>query len=237
MMTARPALRILVIGCTRGIGRALLQELHQLGHKVGGCGRTEAEINRLKMTIGPPSHFRALDITDEKAVRYWASEILLNLGTAPDLLICNAGLINPVAPFWKLPKADFDRVNEVNITGTANVLRAFLPAMIQRKKGIAVTLSSGLGQRGAEGVSAYCTSKFAIEGLSKAIAEDLKLAKTGVACIPVAPGVIDTDMLRGYLGQAAASKHPGPEAWAKKAAPWLLSLKPDQNGLSLRMSS
>lgn len=224
---------IVIAGCTRGIGRALVEQFHKLGHTVGGCGRDGSAIEELRTKIGSPSHFRKVDICDGRAVASWASEAMITLG-APDLLICNAGVINATAPFWRIPKAEFDHVIDVNVKGTANVLRSFVPAIVAHRRGVIVNISSGCGLRGYPDVSAYCASKFAIEGLSKAIAAELP---PEIACIPVSPGVINTDMLRCYWGESRAAECDSPEKWAIYAAPWLLALGTKENGQSVRVSS
>ncbi len=81
---------------------------------------------------------------------------------------------------------------------------AFAPAMIARKQGVIVNLSSWLGSRGvAAGVAPYCASKWAIEGLTKALAAELP---AGMAAVPLNPGVIDTPMLRLTWGEEAAGQ-------------------------------
>ncbi len=78
-------------------------------------------------------------------------------------------------------------------------------------------------------VAPYCATKWAIEGLTKALAEELP---AGMAAVPLNPGIIDTDMLRSCFGPQAAS-YPGPDQWAESAIPFLLHLGPKDNGKSL----
>jgi NAD(P)-dependent dehydrogenase (short-subunit alcohol dehydrogenase family) len=78
-------------------------------------------------------------------------------------------------------------------------------------------------------VAAYCASKHAIEGLSQALAQELP---RGMACVPLNPGVIDTDMLRSAWGEGA-SQYPDPAAWAVEAVPYVLGLSAKDNGRSL----
>ena len=75
----------------------------------------------------------------------------------------------------------------------------------------------------------YCATKWAIEGLTQALAEELP---AGIAAVPVNPGIIHTEMLESCFGASAAS-YPSPERWAERAAPWLLSLGPEHNGRPL----
>jgi NAD(P)-dependent dehydrogenase (short-subunit alcohol dehydrogenase family) len=98
---------------------------------------------------------------------------------------------------------EFSRVIDVNIKGVVNVIRHFLPAMIGRGRGVAVNFSSWWGREGAAEVAPYCVTKWAIEGLTLAM-----------AAVPVIPGIIDTEMLRSCFG-ADAGNYPGPVAWAE----------------------
>src|SRR5262249_29938228 len=108
----------------------------------------------------------------------------------------------------------------------------FVPAMVKRKSGVIVNLSSGWGRSTAPEVAPYCASKYAIEGLTLALAQELP---PGMAAVPLNPGVIDTDMLRqGWAERARAS--PKAEQWAKRAAPFLLGLSAKDNGRSLCVS-
>ena len=118
---------------------------------------------------------------------------------------------------------------EVNVGGVANVIRAFVPAMITRGTGVIVNLSSGWGRSVSPEVAPYCASKWAIEGLTQALAAELP---AGMAAVPLNPGVIDTDMLRQCWSDAA-SAYPKAGAWAKVAAPFILGLKAEHNGQSL----
>src|SRR5207253_10833767 len=147
----------------------------------------------------------------------------------PDLLINNAALINRNAPLWRVSTDEFSRVIDVNIKGVANVIRHFVPAMLQRKKGVIRNLSSGWGRSTDAEVAPYCATKWAIEGLTQALSQELP---AGMAAIPLNPGIINTDMLQSSFG-SSASAYPTAEEWAKKAVPFLLSLGPKHNGQPL----
>jgi NAD(P)-dependent dehydrogenase (short-subunit alcohol dehydrogenase family) len=89
-------------------------------------------------------------------------------------------------------------------------------------------MSSGWGRGVSADVAPYCATKWAIEGLTKALAEELP---KGMAAVPLNPGVIDTDMLRTCFSDGASS-YPKAEEWAKKAGPFILGLGPKDNGRS-----
>jgi NAD(P)-dependent dehydrogenase (short-subunit alcohol dehydrogenase family) len=226
MAKASMADRVIAItGVTRGLGRALAEGLARGGHRVVGCGRTAGAIADLRAALGPPHDLEVLDVTDDPAVQAWADRVIAEHGP-PDLLINNAALINANAPLWEVPAAEFDRVIDVNIKGVANVIRHFAPAMIARGSGVIANLSSGWGRSTAAEVAPYCATKWGIEGLTRALAQELP---RGMAAVPVNPGIIDTDMLRSCFG-GSSSEYPGPEEWAKSAVPFFLGLGPRDNG-------
>lgn len=219
---------IVLTGATRGLGRALVPHFVRAGHTVAGCGRSADHVAELRRQFGAPHLFAAVDVSDAAAIAAWGKEVLQKLGL-PDLLINNAAVMNKLAPLWAVPADDFDRLIDVNVKGVANSIRAFVPAMVARKSGVIVNLSSGWGRSTSPEVAPYCASKFAVEGLTKALAQELP---AGMAAVPLNPGVIDTDMLRSAWGDGAGS-YPTADQWAKVAAPFLLKLGPKDNGKSL----
>lgn len=219
---------IVLTGATRGLGRALVEQFVALGHTVCGCARHAGLVAELQRAYPAPHRFAVVDVADAGAVAAWAAE-LLAAGDAPDLLLNNAAVINATAPLWEVPADEFDRLIDVNVKGTANVIRAFVPAMIRRGSGVIVNWSSGWGRSTSPKVAPYCASKWAIEGLTQALAQELP---RGLAAVPLNPGIIDTDMLRSCFG-ADASSYPNARQWAAKAAPFLLALGPTHNGQPL----
>ena len=115
---------------------------------------------------------------------------------------------------------------DVNIKGVANVIRHFVPAMIENGSGVIVNFSSGWGRSTSPEIAPYCATKWAIEGLTQALAQELP---AGMAAIPLNPGVINTEMLQSCLG-GAASGYPTAEQWAETAVPMILKLGPNDNG-------
>lgn len=219
---------VLITGVTRGLGRAMATEFIRLGHRVAGCGRNETAIADLNQAFGPENRFHVVDVRADGQVAAWARDVLDSMGP-PDLLLNSAAVINRNAPLWQVPRDEFDALVDINIKGVANVLRHFLPAMVARGQGIIVNFSSGWGRVTDAQVAPYCASKWAMEGLSKALAQELP---RGMAAIPLSPGIINTDMLASCFGEAAAA-YPAPQAWAKEAVPYLLQLGPRHNGRSL----
>lgn len=215
---------VVITGCTKGLGRALTEWYIAHGHTVAGCGRS-AEVLDLRFTHPAPHDFSVVDVTDETKVSIWAAK-LCGPDVAPDLLICNAAMMNRPAPLWDVPAQEFSRLIDTNVKGVATVIRHFAPHMIARGTGTIVTLSSGWGRSTSAEVAPYCASKFAIEGLTQALAQELP---EPLAAVPLNPGVIDTDMLR-QCWSTEASAYPKPEMWAKVAAPFILQLGRKDNG-------
>jgi NAD(P)-dependent dehydrogenase (short-subunit alcohol dehydrogenase family) len=220
-----PPRRILLTGVTKGLGRALLERFAAAGHVVLGCGRSQELIAKLQKQFPSPHQFTALDVGNEADVRDWAQQLLAS-GKPTDLLINNAAVINPNAPLWKVSPADFDEIMRVNVNGAFYVLRHFVPAMVARKRGVIVNLSSGWGRSTSPEVAPYCATKFAIEGLTQALAQELP---EGMAAVPLNPGIINTELLQSCFAEHA-DRYPSPERWAEKAAPYILSLGPRDNG-------
>ncbi len=208
----------------------MTERFAELGHSVAACGRDEAALSELGAKIGG-GHLRAVDVTDAGEVKAWAAA-LAGDGWVPDLLINNAGVINRQAPLWELSADEVAHVLEVNVQGVVNVLHAFLPAMIERRRGVVVNISSGWGHSTAPRVAPYCASKFAVEGLTRALAQELP---AGLAAVPLSPGVIHTEMLETAWGEHAAA-HWKPEEWVDAAVPHLLRLGPEDNGRSQRIA-
>ena len=135
--------RIIVTGVSRGLGRALVDGFIARGHVVLGCARSVKTIAELQQQYPAPHGFATVDVTRDDEVRAWAAEVL-KYGP-PDLLVNNAATINRNAPLWEVPAEEFSQVIDVNVKGMVNVIRHFLPAMIERGRGVVVNFSSWWG--------------------------------------------------------------------------------------------
>jgi NAD(P)-dependent dehydrogenase (short-subunit alcohol dehydrogenase family) len=218
---------IVITGATRGLGRVMVDSFMRLGHTVIGCGRSAERIAELSRR-GPPHDFQVVDVADDAAVGSWAARVLEEFGP-PSLLLNNAAIMNEPAPLWEVKAEEFNRLIDVNIKGSANIIRHFVPAMVARGNGVIVNLSSGWGRSTSPNVAPYCASKWAIEGLTRALAQELP---KGMAAVSLNPGIIDTDMLRTSFGDRS-SGFIGPDEWAEAAVPFLLDLGSKDNGKPL----
>jgi NAD(P)-dependent dehydrogenase (short-subunit alcohol dehydrogenase family) len=219
---------ILITGVSRGLGRAMTEEFVRLGHTVIGCARSVQAVAGLKKQFPPPHDFSALDVSSDGEVAAWAGRVLKSHGP-PDLLLNNAALIARNAPLWEVPAREFSDVIDVNIKGVANVIRHFVPAMVTRGAGVIVNFSSGWGRSADAEVAPYCATKWAIEGLTSSLSQELP---SGMAAVPLNPGIIDTDMLRSCFG-GSSNSYPAPEKWAKTAVPFILKISAKDNGRQL----
>jgi NAD(P)-dependent dehydrogenase (short-subunit alcohol dehydrogenase family) len=229
---AFPVKTILLTGVARGLGRALLSEFDALGHRVLGCSRSSDAIQALQAAHGPPHCLSVVDVSDDAQVHCWARRMLAEFDV-PDLVLNNAALMNRPGPLWSVGAAEFRQLMAVNVDGIANVARHFLPAMVRRGSGVWVNFSSGWGRTTDGGVAPYCASKWAVEGLSQAMAQEVP---PGMAVVALNPGIIDTDMLRSCFGGDAGS-YPSPEEWARRAVPFLMQLGARENGMALTAPS
>jgi NAD(P)-dependent dehydrogenase (short-subunit alcohol dehydrogenase family) len=206
----------------------MIPEFIRRGWHVVGCSRDSQKIADLNQTLGAPHFFDTCDMADDKAVAAFCYRVITDVGV-PDLVLNNAAIVNLSAPLWEVSAEEFSQVIDINIKGPASVMRALLPAMLKRERGVIVNFSSGWGRSTSPEVAPYCATKYAIEGLSQAAAQE---TDGKVAIIPLNPGIIDTRMLRSCFGDHAAH-YPGPEDWARRAVPFLIKLGPKDNGQPL----
>lgn len=222
---------IVLTGVSRGLGLAMAAGFIEAGHTVYGCARSESALADLRSRWPAPHRFDAVDVADDASVADWASAVLAQ-ADGIDLVVNNAALMNRPAPLWQQTAEEISRLLVVNIGGVANVIRHFVPAMIERGRGVIVNFSSGWGRSTSPEVAPYCASKWAIEGLSQALAQELP---DGMAAVALNPGIIDTDMLREAWGDSAGS-YPNAEKWAERAVPFILQIGPRDNGAPLKVS-
>jgi NAD(P)-dependent dehydrogenase (short-subunit alcohol dehydrogenase family) len=217
-------MRVVITGVSRGLGRAMAEEFIRQGHTVAGSVRRPDVAVELTAAWPEGCRVDVVDVRDDAQVARWA-EAVLAAGPV-DRLINNAAAINQPAPLWEIGTEEMERLVETNIVGIVNVVRHFTPAMIRRGSGVIVNLSSGWGRSVSAGMAPYCATKFAVEGLTMALADDLP---AGLAAVPLNPGIIDTDMLQTCFGESASS-HQKPDDWAQRAVPFLLQMSERDNG-------
>lgn len=221
---------VLITGCTRGLGRAMAEGFIKRGDTVAGGGRSAREIRQLQDAYGEDgARFFQLDVTDEDSVEDFCEQAVEAIGV-PNLVLNNAGVINQNAPLWEVPSDEFSEVVDVNLKGVAAIIRHIVPVLIEEgTEGVIVNFSSGWGRSTSPEVAPYCATKWAIEGLTQALAQELPPT---LAAVALNPGVINTDMLQSCFGPSAGS-YPTASDWARAAVPFLANLGPGDNGKAL----
>jgi len=182
--------RALVTGGGRGIGANVARELASAGMEVWVTGRTAEQVEAVAAEIG--GHALVGDVSSRDDVERWARE-----AGDLDLLVCNAGISGPEEA---LPEPDaFWHVFEVNVLGVFLCCHAFAPAMLARGSGRIVNVASGaayLPTRPGPSSTAYPASKAALHRFSEVLAAEL--APSGVYVFSLAPGLVRTEMTKGF---------------------------------------
>ncbi|AFH62583.1 oxidoreductase [Paenibacillus caseinilyticus] len=180
-----------ITGASRGIGLELVQAALQAGHQVAATVRSKPE--QLASLLGHPANLlvTVLDVTDEDQAKEAAEEAVRHFGRI-DVLVNNAGygLLSAVE---EATDAEVKHNYEVNVFGSLNVIRAVLPQMRKQRSGHVINLSSVGGLTGLAGWGLYCSTKFAVEGITEAMAREL--APLGIHTTAVEPGFFRTDFL------------------------------------------
>ncbi len=226
-MKENKSLTIVITGVTKGLGRALCEGFIELGHTVLGCGRSVKEIEKLNLMY-PNHEFDVVDLSNNQQVQTWGEKLIEKWGT-PDFLINNAAIINQPLPLWEISEQEFSQITDININGVVRTIRVFLASMIEQKNGVIINFSSGWGRSTSPEVVPYCTTKWAIEGLSQGLAQEVP---NGIGIIALNPGIINTEMLQ-TCWPAHAFTFESPSQWSQKAIPFILKLTAKNNGQSL----
>ncbi len=192
-----------VTGGSRGIGESIVVEAARQGHDVAFTyNRNAAEAERVLAVVrdlAPKATARAyaLDVRSSVAVEEVGDRVLEDFGTV-DVVVANAGVnLNGLAV--SMSDEDWKTVIDTNLTGTFYVCRQFLPAMMAKRFGRIVMVSS-LGRTGVTGQAAYAASKAGLLGLSSTLAKEY--GRKGITSNVVVPGFFDTDMTRGDMSEA-----------------------------------
>ena len=185
------AKRVLVTGASAGIGRDAALQLAKLGWEVFAAARRTAALQTLREEAGPLLHPIALDVNDAASIARCAAEIHeATGGYGVDGLVNNAG-IALIGPLSEISDSDMRAQFETNVFGLMAVTRAFLPAMMKRRSGRIVNVSSSGGLVSLPFVGVYHATKFALEALSDTLRWEL--SPFGIRVSVIEPGPIKTE--------------------------------------------
>jgi NAD(P)-dependent dehydrogenase (short-subunit alcohol dehydrogenase family) len=195
-----------VTGGGRGIGRAIALRLAIAGAKVAVVARSENEIAETSRLIqqsgGEAKSFRG-DVTDADVMSSMFVDIEHTFGPV-SILVNNAGIIGPIAPFWETPIEDWWRVLDVNLRGPALCSRLVLPGMVARRHGTIINLISGGAAFSLTYFSGYIASKVALARFSEVLAAEAK--PYGISVFALAPATVRTAMSEHSLNSAEGKK-------------------------------
>jgi len=180
----------LVTGATRGFGREIARAALDNGDRVVATARHPEQLKDFLEAYGDRVRTAALDVTDPGAARDAVNVAVAEFGRL-DVVVNNAGYANS-APIEEMAEDDFRAQIEANLFGVVNVTRAALPVLRQQRSGVFVQFSSVGGRvGGTPGMGAYQTAKFAVEGFSEVLANEV--GPFGVKVIIIEPGAFRTD--------------------------------------------
>lgn len=185
---------VIVTGGSRGLGKAVVEDLLEAGYRVATCSRSEGEIEKLQRD-SKDDHFywRACRIGDEKDEEAYVDAVINWAGEDPIYaLINNAGIAfdGVLATF---SKSEMASIMEVNLLGAIRLSRLVMRQLLrQASRGRIINISSIVGLRGTNGLAAYSASKSGLDGFTRALAREV--GRRGITVNSVAPGFLETDL-------------------------------------------
>ncbi|MFF3744355.1 oxidoreductase [Streptomyces kronopolitis] len=189
----------LITGVSTGLGRAFAQAALAAGHTVVGTVRSEEDLRAFEGIKPGYARGRILDVTDDHAVSDVITEVERGIGPL-DVVIANAGY-GLEGTFEETALAEVRRQFEINVFGAAATLQAALPHMRRRRRGHLMAVTSMGGLMAVPGMSAYCGSKFALEGILEALGKEV--AQFGIHVTAIEPGSFRTDWAGRSMTRAA----------------------------------
>ena len=222
---------VLITGASRGIGEATAREFAAAGANVALVSRGEEAIARIAGEIGPQALAIPCDVS-----RYWevaaAVDACRQTFGGFDVLIGNAGVIEPIAHMWKADPEAWGKAVDVNLKGVFHGMRAALPAMAAQGGGTIITVSSGAAHNPVEAWSQYCAAKAGAAMLTRCL--HLEARGKGIRAMGLSPGTVATQMQREIkasginpVSQLDWSVHIPPD-WPAKALVWMCSADADE---------
>lgn len=182
---------VAITGASRGIGAAAARVFAAAGAKVALLARSEREIDALAAEIGPAALALRCDVADWASVQQAVATVVQRFGRL-DVLVNNAGTIDPIARLADVDPAAWGRAVDVNLKGVFHGLRAAIPVMRAQGAGTIITVSSGAARAALEGWSSYCAGKAGALMLTQAA--HLEEGPHGIRVLGLSPGTVATEM-------------------------------------------
>lgn len=182
---------IVITGASRGIGAAAARAFAQAGASVALLARSQAEIAALAAEIGPQAMAVRCDVADAGAVEAALAAVVARFGRL-DVMINNAGVIEPIARLAEAGVEAFSAAIDINLKGVFHGMRAALPIMRAQGGGTIITVSSGAAVNALEGWGGYCASKAGALMLTRVA--HLEEAGHGIRVLGMSPGTVATEM-------------------------------------------
>lgn len=184
---------VVITGASRGIGADAARQFAAAGANLALLARSAEALDALAAEIGGKVLTAACDVADYGAVAAALGKAHQHFGSL-DVLINNAGVIEPIARLEDADPAAWAKLIDINLSGVFNGIRAALPLMKPAGGGTIITVSSGAAHNALEGWSAYCSSKAGAAMLTRAL--DLEERANGIRALGLSPGTVATQMQR-----------------------------------------
>lgn len=183
---------VLVTGASRGIGKAVAEQLVAQGAKVAGTATSENGAANISEYLGENGKGYALNVTDVDSVNDTLAAIKADFGDV-DVLVNNAGITRDNL-LMRMKDAEWDDIIQTNLTSIFRLSKAVLRPMMKKRHGRIINIGSVVGTMGNAGQANYAAAKAGVIGFSKSLAKEV--ASRGITVNVIAPGFIDTDMTK-----------------------------------------
>lgn len=224
---------VIITGASRGIGEAAARHFADLGARVMLTARSADAIEAIASEInaaGGTAKALACDVSDASQMQSVVDATVAAFGGV-DVLVANAGMLEPVARIEDLAPADFARVIDINVNGVFYGIRAVVPIMKKAGGGTIITVGSGAATGTLEGWAHYCTSKAAAHHLSACL--NREEGENGIRALVLSPGTVATDMQKiisasgiNPVSKLAWEDHIPPQ-WPAKTLAWMCTSDAD----------
>ena len=222
---------VIVTGASRGIGEAAAEVFAAAGANVALLARSERDIRDIARRIGAQALAIPCDVTDFASVQGAVEKAEATFGPT-EVLINNAGAVEPISHLATADPAGWDKVVDINLKGVFYGMRTVMPGMIERGHGTILTVSSGAAHNPVEGWSHYCASKAGAAMLTRCADKEARHA--GVRIMGLSPGTVATQMQKEIkasginpVSQLNWSDHIPPD-WPARALLWMCEPEADE---------